>query len=179
MKKLILLSLVFVIINACSDSNSDDDQTFIKTITGTIVNADNVKVGAFSSDYWFLEDYSGDDDVVGHEFDGGTTGSFSPISFSIPDGDNNYSIDLPDNPELMGELIGWVDSNNDSVYDLGTEAGYFPVKNINGTNRTIWSFGYVVMGNTKIYLVSYEDDSGSQNDDLSIVGASGFNFNID
>lgn len=60
-----------------------------------------------------------------------------------------------------------------------TETGYLPRKSIDGTERTINGFGYIIIGSAEYYLVSYQDDEGSQNSGFDIVGTSGFNFTID
>jgi hypothetical protein len=79
----------------------------------------------------------------------------------------------------LGELIAWSDDDTDGNFDLGTEAGYLPQKNIDGTVRSINGFGWIIIGSSEYYLVCYEDDEGSQNSGFDIVGTSGFNFTID
>jgi len=148
-----------------------------RTVSGIVTGGSNVIVGAFSSEYWFMAQFSGEEDVVDNEW-GDTTGSFTPLVSVTPE-EGSYTIDLPADPEDMGELIAWADSNSNGKFDLGTEAGYFPCKEIEGTVRTIRGFGYITIGSAKYYLVCYDDDEGSQNSGFDIVGTGGFNFTID
>jgi hypothetical protein len=169
------LFLALLIPAACAEEGSDP---ILRTVTGTVSVLTNVKIGAFSSDYWFLNSYTGEEDEVDHEF-GVATVSFAPLVIVVPEAGGEYSIDLPADPTDMGELIAWVDTNTDSKFDLGTEPGYFPVKQIGGAGRTITGFSCINLGDTTYYLVSYSDGVVSHNDGFDVVGTGGFNFTID
>lgn len=143
------------------------------TITGTINGSTvNVVVAVFSDDYWFLDDNTVED-VVASEFSGGT--SFTPIVKATISG-TGYSIDLPEDPETVGDLIAWVDADQDGVFDFGDgETGYFPIKNVGGTEYVI-SIGYL-FGN---YTYGYYDGSTNQIVTISSDSdAAGFNFTVD
>lgn len=179
MKTLIPVLCILYFLNGCDNGSDGGSGGFINTVTGNTSEVLNVKIGAFPSDYWFRPDIAGDEDVVNSEFDAGTTGSFVPLVTVLPGVTGDYSIEFPDNPEDMGELIAWVDTDGEGDFDLGTESGYFPVKNIDGTERTILGFGYIAFGGDIYYLVSYQDDEGSQNDGFDIIGTTGYDFFID
>lgn len=169
---LCLPCLIFLLIS-CGDSE-DEAPAFVRTVSGTVSNTTSVKVGAFSSDYWFTSS-SPDDVVAGGEL----AGSYVPLVVVIPGVDGSYSIDLPESPDEMGELIAWIDNDGNGDFDLGTEAGYFARKAINSVERTIVGFGWIIYGGTRYYLVSYDDGEVMNNDGFDIIGNGGFNFYID
>lgn len=175
MKKLILIISTVLILTACDPEGDAGTE-----ISGTVSSTSNVKIGIFSSDYWFLDDFSsGEEDVVYEEWDGGTSGSYTPVTMTEPSDDGSYFIAAPGDMAQTGDLIAWIDTNGDNVFDLGTEAGYFPIKNIEGTDYVV-SLGYLNFLGTEAIIVSYTDnDSVSQNTDISILGYSGFNFTLD
>lgn len=179
MRRLLLIFILGAAVLSCDSGGGGSDPAGSRTVTGTVTGGSNIVIGAFSSDYRFTADFSGEEDVVYREFYAGTSGSFTPLVNVTPAGDGTYSITLPADPEDMGELIAWSDSNTDGNFDLGTETGYLPRKSIEGTERTINGFGWIIIGSAKYYLVCYQDDEGSQNSGFDIVGTSGFNFTID
>ena len=152
-------------------------------ISGIVSATDlvDVKIGTFSSDYWFMADYFGGEDVedvVDSEFSA-SSGEVSPISYVESGSDGTYSIELPGDVTSMGDLICWVDSDGDEAFDLGRETGYFPKKEIDGTLYVV-SFCYVLIGDESTYLIGYQNNQNtSQNTDIEIVGYTGYNFTVD
>ena len=174
MKKIVLMTLACSLLFLACEASSSGSGSGGK-ISGTVSLTAKVKVGSFSGDYWFTEDYMGEEDVVYREFATGTTGSFAPLEYVEPDEKGRYTLALPSDVTDTGDVIAWIDANGDGLFDLGTEAGYFPIKEIDGTLYVV-SFGYMIFGDTETYLVSY--DTG-QNDDIELVGYSGYNFTLD
>ena len=124
MKRWIALLFITTAFVSCeSGDGGNETAAGIKTVTGTVSGGSNVIIGAFSSDYWFTADFSGEEDVVYREYDADTSGEFTPVASVIPEGGVSYSIYLPGNPEDMGELIAWDDTDDDGIFDLGTETG--------------------------------------------------------
>lgn len=170
--RLFFLSLIlatFVLLSGCTLFGPGP-----KTITGSITGStSNLVIAAFSDDYWFLDNLSGDDDEVGSESGGGT--SFDPIATGTISG-STYSITLPDDVSTMGDLIAFVDTNSNGTFDLGAgELGYFPMKTVDGT-------AYVVSIGSLLENYTYNYYDGSTNHIVSIEtddDAAGFNFTVD
>jgi len=177
MKRVLFLLLPVLLLAGCSTDSGGGGSD---SISGTVSVTANVKIGFFSNDYWFLDDFlSNEEDKVAEEFDAGPTGSYTPLKYVLPDNDGSYSISFPDDVTQTGDLIAWIDTNGDGVFDLGTEDGYFSVKDFDGTLSVV-SFGYYDIGGVTGILVSYQDGQNvSQNDDISLVGYTGYNFTLD
>ena len=155
----------------------DGDGDGVRELTGAIGGSTiNVKVGAFSDDHWFHDDsFAVEEDEVATESTAGATGAFTPLVLGTVSG-STYSITLPDEVETMGDLLAWVDTNSDGIFDLGTEQGYFPVKTVDGTGYVI-SIGYI-LGD---YSYSYYNTAESMTYIISIDAdeSDGFDFTID
>jgi len=148
----------------------------VKTITGSIlVSTTNVKVGAFSGDYWFTDTGAANEDEVGDEISTAVT-SFTPIAMATITG-STYTIDLPDDVTTMGELIAWVDTNDNDIFDFNNgagEAGYFPMRDFDGTSYVV-SIGYLFDD----YAYSYYDGSTNNIATITADVSDGYNFTID
>ncbi len=177
-KTCILFMTLMTVFMSCDVSDSGGSGSGSWTISGTVSVISNVLVGRFSSDYWFVEDFGGEEDVVYEEWNSSSTnGEFSPLHTVSPEADGSFSIALPENVEDMGDLIAWVDSDGDGMFNLGTESGYFPWKEIEGTDYVV-SFGYAISGSYSTYTINYYDGI-NQIVDIEIIGSSGFFFTLD
>ena len=175
----IIICLFLLSCNMVNQSDNFINSTNKKTLYGDVSNIENVKIGVFSNIYWFTANSIGETDLVYTEFPFITSGSFLPLYFVNTDAFGNYEIDLPLDPQDMGELIAWVDNDSDGIFDLGTEQGYFPVKSINGTEKTVSGFNTGFTGRSSYYLVVYTSEQGRESTILDEIGTSGFNFYID
>jgi len=162
--------LAIVLFTGCSLLGGGGPKTLTGSITGSTTN---VVVGAFSNAYRFYDGLAGDEDEVASESAGGS--SFTPIAKATITG-TTYSIDLPEDVATMGYLIAWVDNNQNGVYDLGNgEAGYFPMKSINGMDYVVsigsifGNYSYSYYDGTSNYIISIDDTND----------AAGFNFTVD
>lgn len=168
MRKLIGLVIVSILLLTSCFLLGGGPRTLTGTINGTTVN---VVVAAFSDDYWFLDDNITEDEVES-EFGGAT--NISPLAIGTISG-TSFSITLPDDVTTVGDLIAWVDTDLDGIFDIGSEQGYFPRKSVDGVEYVV-SIGYLL----ESYTYQYYD--GSTNYIISIEtdsDASGFLFYVD
>ncbi len=143
-----------------------------RNITGNFITGSpgNFKVGFFSSEYQFVPKSGMNMDEIDYESNLNTA-SYTPIIYGIISG-YSYSIDLPNYGD--GVLIAWYDLNDDNVFDIYYEKGYFPVKMLNGQKTVIdnWDYnsGYLICGKTP--------DSDVENINIDTAGTDSFNFEI-
>jgi len=169
MKSLIYLIIIAgLLITGCSSDSGGESGA----ISGTVSLTVNVKIGRFTFDDYFFGSSSPDEDRVS-SLSG--AGAYTPLETTLPSDDGTYSLNLPDDVTQMGTVVAWIDTNGDGNFDLGTETGYLPVKNIDGTDYVV-HFGYLSAGGASAILVSY---GSGQNDDISLVGYTGYNFTLD
>ena len=181
---LLILIAFFISCNVTTGSSSNDDDnggSSDTTLTGTVTGGTNVVVGVFSKDLSFVDENDndpGNDDVVASEGFINDTGSFTPLVQSSV-GTGSYSLTLPSDPTTAGDLVAWDDANSDGVFDLGTETGYFAVKNIDGNDQIITGLGYASGNGVTVYVISYFYNSTAHIIDFTNISTSGFNFTID
>ncbi len=176
--KIILILFLSILASSCVFYGSGT-----RTITGEITGGSNVKIGLFPpSDTFSYDVYTpGDTDKV---FDDNTTDTFTPVTDPqpvSPGADNSFTITFPVDPSTVKTLLAWNDLNSNDIYDMATEAAYFPVKTIGGTGYVVTGFTYIETVEVITYIVHYTDTSYTYtyNDNFDAIGASGFNFTFD
>jgi hypothetical protein len=177
LNKILLCAVVIITMGMIScDTSSGSNAEENRIVSGTVSDgdADHIVIGIFSSDYWFAGDYLGEDDIVEHESAAGWSGEFAPLIIARPEGDGAYNIRLSNDVMAIRAMIAWIDLDGDEKFDLGTEPGYFPIKEIDGTDYAV-SFSGFVMKKYSTYLVAYNT---AYNRDIDIVGSEGYDFTI-
>lgn len=167
------LPVAILVLVACGESTGPGDPP--REISGTItvpaaMQAAPVVVGHM--DLLFV--LTGSEDTITN------IGQISPVPddpITVAGGatSRSYTYTLPTDPRTFGELMAFVDLDGDGSLDLPDEPARFPRKAIDGVEKVIASWGWFQFGDdpsTADYLVF----DGETNVGLSIVGASGFNF---
>lgn len=148
----------------------------VRTISGTIYGSTtNLVIGAFPNSFSFNGGggINNSDEVVSED---SSAIEFSPIAFATITG-NTYEITLPEDVYDMGDLIAWVDPNQDRNLDFDDGIGefaYLPV-------MTIGSNEYIVEISTfgSAYSFTYNDGTGVVEELLDSYNSDDFDFYID
>lgn len=164
---------------SCSKSATEppESQETPRVISGTVtLPSDTASYPVLIGDLYLSLQWSG---ATITDIDGTSPFTVSSI-VSAPGGSTSrtYTYTLPNDPSNFGQLIAWVDQNENGLLDFPGEPARLPVKMIEGEERPIVFWGWINVGESPReadYLVS---DGLGNNWGLLIVGATGFNFNF-
>lgn len=161
----VLLAFLVVACDTTTSSSSDSPKTISATVTvpDSLKNFVVIVAGTPDSMAVFASE-----DLV-YSLWGGESPYAMLVMTSTPAGKNScsYSLDLADDPEVFGTVIAFVDRNGNGKLDYPGEEARLPIKNIEGADEVILSWGYITLGDNSQYLVAY---GMGNNVGLDIVG---------